>query len=93
MCVVSKSKNNSEKTSSQTGLWSKQDLADFFGVAVWSIDNTLRKISDFPAPYWVTPTTPRWEPSEAKAWLTSRPRGGIAPAWRGDDRQRKRRRR
>ena len=54
---------------SNNGLWSKKQLADFLGV-------------NPPVPIWLTDSTPRWVPAEIRAWLASRPRGGIAPSWK-----------
>jgi hypothetical protein len=60
-------------------LLTKQQLAEWFGVAVWTIDRWRRTDPDFPAPIWITITTPRWEPPVVRKWLTSRRKGGLAP--------------
>jgi len=81
-------KSNPEK--SINGVWSKRDVAQYQGVHVWTVDQKLRKLPDFPQPHWLTDITPRWIPREVEDWLASRPTGGIAPAWKPTPAKRRR---
>jgi predicted DNA-binding transcriptional regulator AlpA len=63
-------------------LLSKKALAFFLGVSPWTVDRWRQVDPGFPAPLWMSDTSPRWWRSEIEQWLASRPRGDLAPAWR-----------
>lgn len=72
-------------------LLTKQAVADILAVRAWSIDNLRRTDPTFPAPAWITDGRPRWLPDEVHAWIKTRKRGGVAPAWRRQHQRRRRR--
>jgi predicted DNA-binding transcriptional regulator AlpA len=62
-------------------LISKAQLAALIGVNTWTIDRWRRIDPDFPAPIWISPSTPRWRRVDIETWIAQRPRGSVAPAW------------
>jgi predicted DNA-binding transcriptional regulator AlpA len=71
----------------------KRELARRLGVSPWTVDRWRRNDPDFPQPLWVSACMPAWRIVEVEQWLTSRQRGGVAPAWEQASRPISRRRR
>ena len=71
----------------------KRQLARLLQVSPWTIDRWRRTDPAFPQPIWVSASMPAWRIVEVEQWLTSRQRGGVAPAWEQGSRPTSRRRR
>ena len=78
-------------TSDPLELLGKRELADLLRVNPWTVDRWRRTDPDFPAPIWISKSTPRWRRKDIEAWLATRQRGGTSPAF-GEMRKHKRRR-
>jgi predicted DNA-binding transcriptional regulator AlpA len=59
----------------------KRQLARLLGVNPWTIDRWRKADVEFPAPIWLSNSTPRWRRADVERWLAAKRRGGIAPSW------------
>src|SRR5262245_9247202 len=73
--------NPPEPIDDPLAMLSKRQLAELLAVDPWTIDR-WRNNPDFPAPIWISASTPRWRRKDIEAWIASRHRGGVAPDWR-----------
>jgi predicted DNA-binding transcriptional regulator AlpA len=60
-------------------LLTKRQLAELLQINPWTIDRHRKSDPDFPAPVWISGTTPRWRRQDIESWLATRPRGGRSP--------------
>jgi predicted DNA-binding transcriptional regulator AlpA len=57
----------------------KRGAAEIIGAKWWKIDRLRQDpTANFPEPFWLSTTTPRWSKSEVLEWMRQRPRGGVA---------------
>jgi predicted DNA-binding transcriptional regulator AlpA len=68
---VHQTNSKQEQNPTPSEFMRKRQLAKTLGVSWWSID-TWRRKNAFPAPFWLSKTTPVWKYSEVMEWLAKR---------------------
>jgi len=62
-------------------LLTKREVAALVKCNAWTLDRWRRDRPDFPKPVWLSDVIMRWWRRDIEAWLLSRQKGGLSPAW------------
>lgn len=63
-------------------LISKRELAKLLAINSFTLDRWRKTNPDFPAPIWLTGTSPRWRRRDVELFIATRQRGGRSPDWK-----------